>query len=290
MPVNASAPEILAAPTTPFGAGGEVLFEGFATNLARLAPVVDGVFLPGTTGEFPALSPDEQRRLITIALEAFGPGRVVAHVGAASTRQALELASAAAEAGAIRFAAITPYYLKASVSGCADYYAALVRELADGQVYGYLFPDVAGSDIVPDELGALVDAGLSGVKVSGTASTRATAYLLAAPDGFRLWSGNDADLPNVLAAGGVGTVSGVAGVSPQPWATYRDAVAAGNEVAAAAAQQAIEALVGELGPSISRLKYGLDTIGGIGGACRMSIDGPDEPTRTAIKHLLAESC
>ena len=47
-------PEVLSAVTTPFLADGDVDLLGFRRNLERLEKVVDGVFVAGTTGEFPA--------------------------------------------------------------------------------------------------------------------------------------------------------------------------------------------------------------------------------------------
>lgn len=45
-------PEILSALTTPFGPDGEILYGDLRINMDRLEPLVDGIFLAGTTGEF----------------------------------------------------------------------------------------------------------------------------------------------------------------------------------------------------------------------------------------------
>src|SRR5699024_7068818 len=78
-----TAPEILSALTTPFTSEGEVDADAFRANLDRLAPLVDGVFVAGTTGEYPALTTAEHAGLVAQCLEVFGPRRVVVHVGAA---------------------------------------------------------------------------------------------------------------------------------------------------------------------------------------------------------------
>ena len=274
-------PEILSAVTTAFTDAGELDPSAFEANLERLEALSDGVFVAGTTGEFRALSPQEHSELVKVALGVFGPQRVVVHVGAASTRQAVELARRAARFGAQRFAAITPYYLAASPHATGDYLSA-IKTTCGGEVYGYLFPDVAITDITPDQLGPLLDAGIDGLKLSGRASTRVEAYLARAPQGFKLWSGNDADLPHILAAGGTGTVSGCSSVCPQPWVDFREAYRAGDQTRLAQAQVQIEQVVAALGPSIAHLKHGLDLQGLAGGDCRMSIDSPDAATRAAI--------
>lgn len=279
-------PEIVSALVTPFDPDGAVDFDAFDRVLERLKPLVDGVFVAGTTGEFPALADAERTALIARALAVFGPSGVVAHVGAASTHDALRLTTAAADAGAERFAAITPYYLAASPQGTASYFAALRKELPTQSLYAYLFPDVAVTDVLPEAFAVLADTGIDGVKVSGTASTRVAEYLAAAPAGLRLWSGNDADLPAVMAAGGVGTVSGVSSVCPGPWAAYRDAVRDGHDAAAAEAQRTIQTLVAALGPSIERLRFGLAELRCPVGRSRMPIDLPDHSAKDAIRMAL----
>ena len=278
-------PEVLSAVTTPFLADGDVDLLGFRRNLERLEKVVDGVFVAGTTGEFPALDDTEHALVVEVALEVFGPDRTVVHVGAPSIRQAVRLTRRAARQGACRAAALTPYYLPASTHGITRYWGS-VTEVFDGEVYGYVFPDVAGTDLLPEHLAEVLSSGVKGVKVSGTASQRVADYLAGAPGDFKLWSGNDADLPQVLAAGGVGTVSGVSSVCPAPWARLREAFRADDEAGIAAAQQIIETIVPILGPSIAHLKYGLDLLGQAGGPCRMVIDAPTAHKRTLITEAI----
>lgn len=274
-------PEILSALTTPFTQSGEIDVPAFRANLRRLETVVDGVFVAGTTGEFPSLTAAEHALLVEACMGTFGPERTVVHVGAPSTAQSIELTKTAVGLGAVRFAAITPYYLPASTQGILRHWTA-IKEVCGGDLYGYVFPDVAVTDLAPESLPEVLKSGISGIKVSAAASTRVKEYLEHAPQGFKLWSGNDADILNVMAAGGFGTVSGVSGACPRPWAALRDAMARGDHEAARSAQEIISAVVPVLGPSIANLKHALDLQGLTGGACRMSIDGPDQSTQQQI--------
>ena len=82
MPIN---PNLVPAVPVPFRSDG-------ALDGARLEPLyeslraadVDGVFVSGTTGEFPTLDDAERDVVLSAALAVFGPDRVYAHVGAAS--------------------------------------------------------------------------------------------------------------------------------------------------------------------------------------------------------------
>lgn len=278
-------PEILTAMTTPFDADGEANIPHFGELLNRLEPLVDGVFVAGTTGEFLALTENEHARLVESALEVFGPERVVAHVGAPSIAASTRLARRSRELGVTRFAVLTPYYLRATIAEVQRHWGS-VAEACEGECYGYIFPDVATTDVRPDDLSSLLDLGITGLKISGSASLRVKEYLAAAPAGFKLWSGNDADLPNVMDAGGTGTVSGVSGVVPWPWAALRDAITSGESAQIDLAQSVIDRLVPALGPSIANLKYGLDLQHLPGGACRMTIDSPNAPSRATIEDAL----
>ena len=285
--MNTRKPEILSALTTPFSSDGEILVDALKANMTRLEKLVDGLFFLGATGEFPAISPAEHGRLVEMAMGVFGPDRVVVHVGSASTLQSLELTRVARNLGAKRFAAITPYFLKASVDGIFRHWAAL-KEASGGEFYGYINPDVALTDLLPEDLPAVLVSGIDGIKISTAASSRVAEYIASAPEGFKVWSGNDADLPNVLALGGVGTVSGCSSSCPQPWADFRDAYQAGDREALADAQRRIEIIVSAIGPSIAALKVAQDLQGIIGGACRMSIDSADEDAIRAA--LSAANC
>src|SRR5688572_20686135 len=79
---------------TPFDVGGEV-DEGSLRSLASflLGSGVEGLYVCGTTGEFPLLTREERRRVLEVVLDEVG-GRipVYAHVGAAGTAETVELA------------------------------------------------------------------------------------------------------------------------------------------------------------------------------------------------------
>lgn len=277
-----STPEILSALTTPFDESGALDLETFTHRVQAANSALDGVFVAGTTGEFLALDEDERVQLAAAALEVCGPTRAVIHVGAPSTRQALRLTERIAALGATRFAAVTPYYLASTPAGISRHWAAIQRECG-GDLYGYVFPDVATTDLQPAELEQVLDSGIAGLKVSGTASTRVADYVAHAPEGFRIFSGNDAALPDTMRDGGVGTVSGVSGAAPTLWSSLRDAMIADDAAAIERAQQAIGQLVPLLGPSIANIKYAHQLLTDDTGVCRMAIDAPSAATRSAIQ-------
>jgi 4-hydroxy-tetrahydrodipicolinate synthase len=260
---------VVCALTTPFASDGEVDGAAFHRELRWVSTHVDAVFVAGTTGEFPALSDAERQWLFEAALEELGTDRVIAHVGAPHTRAAVRIAVDAARAGVRRMAALTPYYLPAGPDEIRWHFAA-VRDAVDGELLAYVFPERTGVRVTPEEYAALAGLGVSGVKLSGEPSGHVTDYVAAAPD-TAVYSGNDADLAGVLAAGGTGIVSGCSSAFPEAFGGAEDA----------------RAVVAAVGASIGRLKYAQRARGLCGDMARMAVQPPRPEERAAIEGLVA---
>ncbi|WP_017602877.1 dihydrodipicolinate synthase family protein [Nocardiopsis alkaliphila] len=243
---------------------------------------VDGVFVAGTTGEFTALEDQERIRVIRTALEVFGPERVYAHVGAAAPRQAESLVRAALEAGATRFAAITPFFLPAPEDALVRYYERLVAAAGDAQVHAYLFQVRSTTPAAPSVLRRLHDVGVRGVKISGESDESVSAYLAQAPTGFDVLSGNDIAFEEFVRAGGLGVVSGVSSVFPRPFVALRDALNSGDTDGVRAAQPLVARAVAAVrSGSIPHLKAGLEVQGISAGPARVCGDAVlEEDLRT----------
>lgn len=262
--------EVLAAVPTFFDADGELDRATTVAHHAALAGHVDGVFVAGTTGEFPALDRAERHALTELALDAYGPDRVVVHVGAASTRESVALTRDAVALGARRVAALTPYYLPVDTAAVARHLAAVVDAAGPARVYGYLFTERTGVDLDPAELGAIAaEIGLAGVKLSGAANERMAEYAAALPAGARLWSGADTTLPAVVRAGGAGIVSGLSAAFPEPFTALAAAVAAGDPGAERAAQVRADAVLDALAGTVEGIKAALHHLGVGAGTLRM---------------------
>ena len=266
-------PVILSAVPTLFGADGE-LDPGANRALYKLvAGLLDGLFVAGTTGEFPALEDAERLSLFELALAEAGPDRVIAHIGAPDARHAARLARAAVALGATRIAAITPYYLPARPDELAGHYRR-IRDAAPGpEIYAYIFPERTGLHVPPPLFAEVAEAaGLAGAKVSGAASADLAEYVAASP-GLRIFSGNDASPWTTMRAGGAGVISGRSAAYPEVYAALRD-----DE----AVQERLDRIVA-LGASIGRLKHALRVRGlADSPAARMTVDPPGPELAAAI--------
>ena len=266
-------PVVFSAVPTLFGADGE-LDPGANRALYELvAGQLDGLFVAGTTGEFPALEDAERLSLFELALAEAGPDRVIAHIGAPDARHAARLAQAAVALGATRIAAITPYYLPARPDELAGHYRR-IRDAAPGpELYAYIFPERTGLHVPPPLFAQVADAaGLAGAKVSGSASADLAGYVAATP-GLRIFSGNDASPWASMRAGGAGVISGRSSAYPEVYSALRE-----DE----AQQWRLDRIVA-LGASIGRLKHALQVRGLAGSpAARMTVDPPDPGLAAAI--------
>lgn len=260
--------EVLAATPTLFDAAGEIDTRANTELFEWLASRVDGVFIAGTTGEFPALDRAERRRLTEWALAAFGPDKVVAHVGAASTRDAVALTRDAVAVGARRLAAITPFYLPADTDAVLRHFGTIVQaaEAADAAdratVYGYLFPERTGVLVESADYARIAAAtGLAGAKLSGAAAARFAEYRAALPAEVSLWSGADTTLAAVVRGGGRGVVSGLSAAFPAPFTALADAVASGHAEAERAAQAEADQVLTALGGTVEGIKLAVHLLG-----------------------------
>ncbi len=90
---------------------------------------VHGLWVLGTTGEFPCFTPSEREAVVRATVEAtHGRVPVVANVSDCSTRSALEHARRAARAGADAIACTPPYYYPNSQDELLEHYRALHDE------------------------------------------------------------------------------------------------------------------------------------------------------------------
>ena len=104
---------IWAALVTPLDSRGRVDGGALRALVAALAAEgLDGLYVTGSTGQWPLLALDERRQVIAESVRAAGQLPVMAHVGAMCTQDACELARHAAECGAAAVSSAAPAYYR----------------------------------------------------------------------------------------------------------------------------------------------------------------------------------
>jgi dihydrodipicolinate synthase/N-acetylneuraminate lyase len=210
----------IAAAVTPLAGGGAVLdedaFDPYAAFLAGHG--LDGILALGTTGEGVLLDVAERKRVAELFLAHRHGLQIAVHCGAQTTADTVELAEHAAEAGADAVAVIAPPYFAFDAQELLVHFAEAARACEPTPFYLYEFAARSGYAVPLDTIAALRDtaANFVGLKVSDTPWERFEPYLL---DGLDVFVGPEALIPQGLAHGAAGAVSGLA-------ASFPDAVAA----------------------------------------------------------------
>jgi 4-hydroxy-tetrahydrodipicolinate synthase len=199
---------VLTAMVTPFDDDGALDLDGAAT-LARwlVDHGNDGLVVAGTTGESPVLSDAEKRDLWRAVSEAVTVP-VIAGSGTNDTAHSIELTRAARESGAAGILAVTPYYSRPSQAGLSAHFRA-IASATDLPVLIYDIPIRTGRKVAHEILVSLARdvPTIVGVKDATGDPAGSARLLVDAPDGFDLYSGDDALTLPLLAIGASGVIS-----------------------------------------------------------------------------------
>ena len=163
----------------------------------------------GTTGETPALTADEVRRVVDITIETAG-GKVPIVAGATSnvTGEAVEKArTMAAIKGVDWILTASPYYNKPTQEGQYQHFKA-IAEAIDKPIILYNVPGRTSANIEPATLGRLAEIkNIAAVKEASGNISQIAEVFNHVPKEFLVFSGDDAITLPVIALGGVGIIS-----------------------------------------------------------------------------------
>ncbi|HEX7422259.1 MAG TPA: 4-hydroxy-tetrahydrodipicolinate synthase [Thermoanaerobaculia bacterium] len=168
----------------------------------------------GTTGENPALTQDEHRRVVEIVIKrAKGRVPVLAGAGSNSTDKAIELAQIAIDLGADGILTITPYYNKPSPDGLRRHFgmqaAAIEKKKSRFPMIMYNVPGRTGVNMTAATTVQIANEipNVIGVKEASGNMEQILQILRDRPKGFLVLSGDDAWALPLLGAGADGLIS-----------------------------------------------------------------------------------
>ena len=160
--------ELLVPVVTPFRADESVNY-GELKKLVRkvLNEGADGIYVCGGSSEFVLLTHEERKEILETVISAADGAYVAAHVGAASTAEAVALARHAKKAGADCIASVPPYWYKYSFVELCGYFTALAD--AGLPVMVYNIPASSKVSFTQEEFCALFrDERIFGMKFTDT--------------------------------------------------------------------------------------------------------------------------
>ncbi|MHB1355278.1 MAG: 4-hydroxy-tetrahydrodipicolinate synthase [Anaerolineae bacterium] len=277
---------------TPFHSN-ETLNERGLRRLVQylIAQGVHGIFPCGSQGEFHTLTMDERKRVLDVVVdEVRGQVLVLAHTGAITTRESIELTMHAGGAGADAISLITPYYIRPTSEEIYQHYMR-VAEVAAVPVLAYNNPERTGYSMSPAILGKLAEAeALVGMKDSSGDLGLTLAYIEACPSSFVIFMGRDTLIYPALCCGCAGAVAATANVAPDLAVGIYQAMRAGNHNLARELQGKLSPLrqVFSLGTFPAVIKEALELIGLPAGPARSPVAPLNEAARGELKRLLSQ--
>jgi 4-hydroxy-tetrahydrodipicolinate synthase len=202
----------LVTPFTPDGSLDEDAFARFVDW--QITEGIDFLVPCGTTGENPALSADEHRRVVEIAIRTSnGRVPVLAGAGNNNTPRAVELAELAVDLGADGILTITPYYNKPTPDGLLRHFGAqaeaLEKKKSGFPMIMYNVPGRTGVNMTAETTLRMAREipNIIGVKEASANMEQILTILRDREDGFLVLSGDDAWTLPLLGCGADGLVS-----------------------------------------------------------------------------------
>jgi len=207
----------LVAIVTPMDEEGALDLDAFRKLLDwHIREGTDGIVVVGTTGESPTVDFDEHHLLIKTAVDHVARRvPVIAGTGANSTREAIELAAYAKQVGADMSLSVVPYYNKPTQEGLYRHFRA-VAEAVNLPHIVYNVPGRTVADLHNDTMLRLAQIpNIVGIKDATANLERGVDLLRRKPDGFLVFSGDDATGLALMLLGGHGVISVTANAAPR---------------------------------------------------------------------------
>lgn len=200
---------------TPFR-GGEVDYEAYAALVDRqVAAGVDFLVALATTGETPALSPEEKTSLLRITREHSGGKPVLAGCGSNSVPGTLANIRLLESSGADAWLVVVPFYNKPTQEGMYLYFKEIASS-TDKPVVIYNVPGRTGANMTADTCLRLARdvENIVAVKEASGNLDQVRAILEGAPEGFSVLSGDDDLTFEMMGYGAAGVISVASNIAP----------------------------------------------------------------------------
>lgn len=211
--------KLLTAMLTPFNSDGGVNFEEAARLAAHLVDVQknDGLVINGTTGESPTLTESEKLQLLTVVLDAVGDrASVLFGAGTYNTAESVQMAREGERRGAHGIMLVNPYYNRPGQDGLFAHFSTIARETGLPVLLYNIQPRSSINLETPTLLRLAEIPNIVGVKEASGMIGQIADVAAQAPEGFRVYSGDDGLTLPILSVGGFGLVSVVAHVVGDP--------------------------------------------------------------------------
>lgn len=250
----------------------------------------DCIGVVGTTGESPTVNVEEHCEIIRVAVEqAAGRVPVMAGCGGNSTAEAIALARYAAGVGADSQLQVVPYYNKPGQEGQYRHFRAIAEATGDLPIVLYNVPGRSVADMQHDTVLRLAEVpGIVAIKEATGNIERAQWLVRDLPEGFAVYSGDDATAVALMLCGGHGNVSVTANVAPRLMSALCAAALAGDVQGAMEIQRRLLPVHKQLFVEANPIpvKWAMNRLGLCGGTLRLPMTELEAGHQPAVEAAL----
>lgn len=221
---------IFVALWSPTDADGRLRETDLTNNLDWLVEQgVHGIMALGSTGEFLHLEIEQRKRVLALAVANQDELPVLANISDLRPRVVAELGGFAREIGAAAVSVLPPHFYAVAQPDLVEFFVR-AGEAAHLPLYLYNYPERTGNRLSLETIAAVADRiPLAGIKQSGGEfDYHRHLVQLGREKNFVVFTGSDARLPEAMALGVVGCVSGLANAVPEFMADIFEAIKAGT--------------------------------------------------------------
>ena len=284
----------IVALVTPMHADGSVDHDALRRLVDwHIAEGTDCIGVVGTTGESPTVDVAEHCEIIRIAVEqAAGRVPIMAGCGGNSTTEAIALARYAREVGADCQLQVVPYYNKPGQEGQYRHFQAIADATGDLPIVLYNVPGRSVADMQHDTVLRLTQVpGIVGIKDATGNLERAQWLIRDVPEGFAVYSGDDATAVALMLCGGHGNISVTANIAPRLMHELCVAALAGDVANAMAIQRRLLPVHRQLFVEANPIpvKWAMQRLGLCGGALRLPLTELDAANEANVEAALQDA-
>ena len=208
----------------------------------------DALIINGTTGESPTVFyPQKMKLFEAVVSEIDGEVPVIANVGDNCTADTVDFARDVQKLGVDGFMLVVPYYNKPPQEGLYQHFKTIAESI-DLPCILYNIPGRCVINMTAEttlRLANEVD-NIVAIKEASGNLEQVAAILAGAPEGFEVYSGDDALTYDIMKLGGAGVISTIGNVAPDRMKEIVDLCAAGDFEAGAKANEALLPLMNVL--------------------------------------------
>lgn len=195
---------------TPFNEKGDVDYEALeALVQMHIESGTDFLCVQGTTAETPTLTIEEKREIRKrIVKQVDGRMPIMLGLGGNCTQSVINELQNEDLTGIDAILSVAPYYNKPSQEGVYRHYKA-IASATELPIYMYNVPGRTGVNILPSTVVRVATEcrNIVGYKAASGNLAQVKELMATKPEGFDVFSGDDALTVDIMEAGGVGVIS-----------------------------------------------------------------------------------